>query len=77
MLDAIINTNKIMELIYPFVPLNFYSYIKISFILLLFILNIYLIITHKPNKILSLEEKYPILQAGFNNKNLKGWLGIR
>jgi hypothetical protein len=52
-----------------------FFYYKFSFILLLFIINIYLIITHKPNKILSLEEKHPILQAGFNNKKLKGWLG--
>ena len=69
MLDAIINTNKIMELIYPFVPLNFYNYIKISFILLLFIINIYLMLTYNPVK-----DNQPILQAGFGNKNIKGWL---
>jgi hypothetical protein len=59
-----------MDLIYSFVPLNFYSYIKISFILFLFIINVYLMLTHNPVK-----ENQPILQAGFGNNKIKGWLG--
>lgn len=58
-----------MELFYSFILTNFYSYFKISFILLLFIFNVYLILNHNP-KI----ENQPIIQAGFGNKNLKSWL---
>jgi len=66
-----------MELFYSLVPTNFYGFFKISFIFLLFIVNIYLILTHRPNKVpsISVEEKQPVLLAGFNNNKLKGWLG--
>jgi hypothetical protein len=64
-----INIKKLMELFYSFIPTNFYNYFKISFILLLFIFNVYLILNHNP-KI----ENQPIIQAGFGNKNLKSWL---
>jgi len=63
-----------MDLLYSFTHINFYSYIKVSFILLLFIINVYLILTHKPEMALPIEEKQPLLQAGFGNKNFKGWL---
>jgi hypothetical protein len=66
-----------MELIYSLIPTTLYSFFKISFILFLFIINIYLILTHDPEKTLSKEDKQQgeIIQAGFNNKKFKGWLG--
>jgi len=54
-----------MELIYYIAPINFY--LKFSFVLFLFFLNIYLILTIK-------KEPIKELQSGFGNKNLRGIL---
>jgi hypothetical protein len=56
-----------MELIYFIAPLVFYF--KISFVLFLFILNIYLIVTYKKEELFVKE-----LHSGFGNKNLKNLL---
>jgi hypothetical protein len=46
------------------------TFFKFSFIFFLFILNIFLIITHKKEPVANKE-----LQSGFGNKNLKGFIG--
>jgi len=56
-----------MELIHLTAPMI--TYFKISFILFLFFINIYLILTHEKENAINKE-----LQSGFNNKNLKGFL---
>jgi hypothetical protein len=65
-----------MELIYSCVitPINFY--LKVTFILFLFIINIYLIFTAPsiPQKDIYSNTELPVLQSGFGNKNLKGFL---
>jgi hypothetical protein len=67
-----------MELIYSLFSLaaliKIYSSFKISFIFLLFILNIYLIITSK-KEFNSSDKPVRVLQSGFNIKKLKGFLG--
>lgn len=66
-----------MELIYhlsPCVNTNLGFYFKLSFVLFLFIFNIYLILTHKKEEH-SNRKELPILQAGFNFNKLKGFLG--
>jgi len=47
------------------------SYFKFSFVLFLFILNMYLIITYKKEES---NKSDKVLQSGFGNKNLKGFL---
>jgi hypothetical protein len=49
-------------------------YFKFSFIFLLFILNIYLIVTYKKGTEKDHPNSVRVLQAGFGNKNLKGFL---
>jgi len=58
---------EVIYLICTSYPISFY--LKFSFVLFLFILNIYLVITFK-------KEELPIkeLQSGFGNRNLKGFL---
>jgi len=55
-----------MELIYSFGPIAFY--LKLAFIISLFIINLYLIFTYNPNL------KNNELQSGLGNKNLKSIL---
>jgi hypothetical protein len=55
-----------MELIHSFASITFY--LKLSFILVLFLINLYLIFSYNPN----LNNK--ILQSGLGNKNLKTYL---
>jgi hypothetical protein len=59
-----------MELIHLFISP---FYFKFSFVLFLFILNMYFIFTHKKEESLANKET-PILQSGFGNRNLKGLL---
>jgi len=64
-----------MDLFYSFTLINFTIYIKVSFILLLFIINVYLILTHKPEIGNQPVHQRRELQSGFGSKKLKGWLG--
>ncbi len=61
-----------MELIYLTAPML--TIFKFSFVLFLFIFNMYLIFTHKKEESIANKET-PILQAGFGYRNLKGFLG--
>jgi len=55
-----------MELIHSFASITFY--LKLSFILFLFLINLYLIFSYNPNP------KNKILHSGLGNKNLKNFL---
>jgi len=61
-----------MELIHLSAPMLIY--LKFSFVLFLFILNIYLIFTHKKEEPLRADKETPILQSDFNIKKLRGLL---
>jgi hypothetical protein len=53
-------------------PISFY--LKFSFVLFLFILNIVLIYTYKKEEQFKADKEIPILQSGFGSKDLKGFL---